>query len=179
MLYEGYSPISQTISELTANGAPSELAARILSGFFGLFVTMFAVSLFIFFRKKINKIFTAGLLLFIIMNFISAVAFQIFPLPPTGITGNFQDTMHKSFAGIVVVLSIVSLIMLAIGFIKSKRHKLMEYLAIGTLVVMAIGSVLSGAIPSILGIGERICIYALQLYTVALAVFMLKYREMI
>jgi hypothetical protein len=112
------------------------------------------------------------------MQIASAIGFTAFPLSEAGYANTFQDTMHLVFTIIVVILSIVALTLLAIGLIRSKQHKIMGFLAIGTLALMALGAILSGAVPSILGLMERLSIYSLQIYTVFLSVFLLKYKNL-
>jgi predicted membrane channel-forming protein YqfA (hemolysin III family) len=112
------------------------------------------------------------------MQLSSAIGYTAFPLSEAGYANTFQDTMHIVITIIVVVLSIVALILLSIGFIRNGRYKIMGFLAIGTLVLMALGAILSGAVPSILGLMERLSIYSLQIYTVFLSVFLLKYKNL-
>lgn len=177
LLYVGYNPVKQAISDLTAIGAPSELAARILSGIYGVFIMAFSICFYIFFRRKLNRIFSLGALFLLIMNVVSAIGYTAFPLSEAGFADTFQDTMHLVVTVLVVVLSIVALILLAIGFIKSKRYKIWGFIAIATLILMATGSILSGAAPAILGFAERISLYSLQIFTAILSLFMLRYKE--
>jgi hypothetical membrane protein len=177
ILYAGYSPITQAVSDLTANGAPSEIAARTLSGIYGVFVVTFSLAFYIFFRGKLNPIFSLGALLFLIMQISSAVGYTAFPLSGAGYKGSFQDVMHIVTTVVVVVLGILALILLAIGFIKNKEHKILGLLAIATLFLMMTGAILSGAVPEIFGIAERITLYSLHAYIVILAVFLLGYKN--
>lgn len=85
--------------------------------------------------------------------------------------------MHIIVTVVVVVLSIAALVLFAIGFIRYKKQKWMGYSAIATLVLMMAGSILLGAVPAILGIGERINIYSLQVFTMLLAVFLIRYNN--
>lgn len=177
LLYEGYNPVTQAISDLTAKGAPSKMVAGILTAFYGAFLFLFNLAFYLFFRKKINRIFSLGALSFIIMNLVSTVGYTLFPLSEAGYANTFQDIMHVAVTVLVVVLSITSLVLLAIGFFKSGKYKLMGILAIATLFFMMLGSILTGAATSILGIAERISIYSLHLYILALAIWLLKYKE--
>lgn len=176
-LYSGYSPIKQAISDLTADGAPSKFVAGILTDFYGVFLIVFSAAFYIFFRKKINLFFSLGAIFLFIMNVVSVVGFKLFPLSKAGYANTFQDRMHLVTTVIVVVLSIISLIMFAIGFIKNKKYKLLGYIAIITLFLMMTGSVLSGAVPAILGLAERLSIYSLHIYILLLAIFMLRFKE--
>ena len=176
ILYSGYDPVKQAISDLTAGGSPAELPARILSGFYGLFAIAFAVAFYLFFGKKLGCAFSIGAVLWIAMNAVSAIGYTLFPLSEGG-KNSFQDVMHLLTTGLVVALSIASLILFAIGFLRTGKYKTLGYVTIGTLVLMASGSILSGAAPSIMGIGERICIYALQSFAIVLAIFMLKHTK--
>ena len=177
ILYESYNPVTQTISDLTADGAQSQTAATVFSVLYGVFTTFFALAFYILFRKKINRIFSLGALLFFVMNFVSVVGYAFFPLSEVGGGKAFQDTMHIIITGVVVALSIASFILLAIGFIKTKKYKAMGILAIITLALMMVGSITSGAVASILGLAERVIIYSLQLYILTLSIWMLKYKE--
>lgn len=77
ILYDGYNPVSQAISDLTANGVPSEIAARVLSGLYGVFNVAFLLAFYVYFRKKINRVFTLAALLFFIMGATSAIGYTI------------------------------------------------------------------------------------------------------
>ena len=176
ILYNGYNPLTQAVSDLTANGAPSATAARILSGLYSVFVVAFSVAFYIFFRKRINSLITLGALFFLLMHLTSAIGYTAFPLSGAGFNNTFQDRMHLAVTAIVVVLGISALLLLATGFIKSKTHKLAGYLAIATLLLMMSGAIVSGAVPAIFGLAERITLYSLHIYIVILAIFMLKYK---
>ena len=58
----------------------------------------------------------AGVYLFAIMEWVSAIGYRMFPLSDSGYAGAFQDVMHMVVTALVVLLSIVavSLIFLAL-----------------------------------------------------------------
>ena len=173
ILYEGYDPITQAVSDLTATGQTSKLAAGILTNIYGFFVTTFSIAFYMYFRNKINRVFSIGAILFIAMN-VSSLGYAVFPLSDAGAMGtSFQDIMHLVVTVFVVLFGIAFLVLFAIGFLR-KKHKVMGYLAIGTLVLMMMGSIMTGAIPAIFGLAERISIYSLHIYIAILAIFMLR-----
>ena len=170
--YPGYNWQAQAVSDLTATDAPSFAVAHGLSAVYGIFSCLCGVMLCILAKNFKKKSLRLGIYLFTIMNFISAIGYSLFPLSGAGYDGSFQSFMHVYIiTTLVVLLSIVSLILIAVGAMKEK-HKALGILAIVALVLMFIGAVGSQNMPKeIFGIIERFSTYSAVVFTAILGVF--------
>jgi len=71
MYYNGYDPLSQAISDLTALNSPSKNIASIFSFIYGVFNVIFVIGFYNYFKGKINRIVTFGSGIFCTMVLIS------------------------------------------------------------------------------------------------------------
>jgi hypothetical protein len=159
--YQGYNPLSQAISDLTADDSPVKHITRIFSNLYG-FLSVIVVIGFILFRKEFKrKIVRLGILLFSIMMIVSAVGYALFPLSEAGLAQSFQDIMHMVVTIIVVSLTIISLILLAIGF-KYKVYRAITITGFMLLMLSSLSMPLVG--PNYFGVMERVNVYTVVLY---------------
>jgi hypothetical protein len=112
IFYEGYNPLAQAISDLTASNLPSKNIAKTFSTLYGICAVTFSLGFFAYFKNKINKVVTVSSFIFFGMNTISFFGYTFFPLSEVGYADTFQDKMHIIVTVFVVVLAIVSLILL-------------------------------------------------------------------
>lgn len=171
MNYPGYRWMSQAVSDLTATDAPSFALASGLSSVYGilscvccLFVCVLAVDT--------NKPMKLGIALFTGMNFVSAAGYSLFPLSGAGYDGSVQSFMHVYVVTTaVVLLSIVSLVLMAVGAFRGKR-KLLGALAAAALLCMFVGAVGSANVPrEYFGLVERFSTYSAVVFTAILGIF--------
>ena len=171
MNYPGYQWMSQAVSDLTATDAPSYTIASGFSNVYGimsvvccLFVCVLAQN-----RHRLTRI---GVSLFAVMEFISAVGYSLFPLSGAGYDGTVQSFIHVYIVTTaVVLLSIVSLILIAVGSFKDHR-KALGVCALAALVLMFVGAVGSGAAPKeCFGVVERFSTYSAVVFCAILGVF--------
>ena len=168
--YPGYNPAAQAVSDLTATDAPSFVIANGLSSIYGIFACLCSALVCVLVKNE-RKTLRLGVYLFAAMNFVSAVGYSLFPLSSSGYDGSVQSFIHVYVITILVVLlSIVSLILIAVGAMK--KHRLLGVLAIVTLVLMFVGAVGSGNVPKeIFGIFERFSTYSAVVFTGILGIF--------
>ena len=69
--------------------------------------------------QKIRRL-RAGVYLFAIMEWVSAIGYRMFPLSDSGYAGAFQNMMHMVVTALVVLLSIVSLSVIVSAGLKDK-----------------------------------------------------------
>lgn len=169
--YPGYDWTSQAVSDLTATDSPVYVTAHGFSVVYGIFSCLCSALVCILVKNE-RKSLRIGIYLYAIMNFISAIGYTLFPLSSAGYDGSVQSFIHVYIlTAVVVLLSIVSLITIAIGAFKSKK-KLLGALAITALVLMSIGAAGSGAAPKeIFGILERFSTYSAVIFTAVLGVY--------
>jgi hypothetical membrane protein len=176
IFYKGYNPFAQAISDLTALNSLSRNIAKVFSTFYGICAVMFSIGLFAYFKSKINKAVTVSLLIFCVMNVISFFRYTFFPLSESGYANTFQDKMHIIVTVLVVLLTIVSLILFAIGFLRTKEHKRIGVISLSTLLLLIIGAMLINLLPKeYFGIAERVNVYSIVIFTGVLAVWMKRY----
>ncbi|MCQ2570765.1 MAG: DUF998 domain-containing protein [Candidatus Saccharibacteria bacterium] len=172
MNYPGYNFMSQAVSDLTATDAPSFITASGYVTIYKILNCLCCALVCILIKKETKKIFRIGVYLFSIMNFISAIGYALFPLSSSGFDGSFQTIMHVYvITTIVVLLSIISLIFIAIGSFKSNK-RFLGLLAIASLVLMFIGAVGSANVPKeIFGLIERFSTYSAVIFTGILGMY--------
>ena len=174
MNYPGYNWMSQAVSDLTATDAPSFVVASGYVTVYKIFNCLCCALLCILIRNESKKILRLGVYLFSIMNFISAIGYALFPLSSSGYDGSVQSFIHVYIlTTLVVILSIISLILIAVGSLKGKdKHKLLGILAIVSLIFMFVGVVASQNVDkSIFGIFERFSTYIVVIFTGILGLY--------
>jgi len=175
MFYEGYNPLAQAVSDLTASNSPSKNIARVFSALYGICAVAFSFGFFAYLKNKINKTVTASSLIFCTMNIISFLGYTFFPLSESGYAGTFQDKMHMVVTVLVVLLTIASLVLYTIGFFKTKEHKSLGIISIITLLILMAGAMLINIMPKeYFGVAERINVYAIIIFTGILSLWMRK-----
>jgi len=174
--YEGYNPMAQAISDLTASNSPSKNIARIFSMFYGIFTVIFSTCFFAYFKQRINKCVTLGAGFFCVMTIVSFLGYTFFPLSESGYAGTFQDVMHMAVTVAVVVLTVISLILLMIGFFKTQNIKYLGIISLCVFLLLLTGAMLINILPKeLFGIAERVNVYSIVIYTGILSVWMNKY----
>lgn len=178
MNYPGYNWMSQAVSDLTSTDAPSFVVASGFVTVYKILNCLCCALLCILIRNEDKKTLRLGVYMFSIMNFISAIGYALFPLSSAGYDGSMQSFIHVYIlTTLVVILSIISLVLIAIGSFKSK-YKLLGILAIVSLVLMFIGAVGSANVPKdIFGVIERFSTYSAVIFTGILGIFGFKKIE--
>ena len=112
-------------------------------------------------QGRTTKLLRVGIYIFTVMEWISAVAFTVFPLSDSGYAGTFQDQMHIFSTVMVVVLSIVSLVMIILAGVKDKSCRSYGICAGIALGMMLVGALGMNVIPkAYFGIVERFSVFA-------------------
>lgn len=170
--YPGYNWTSQAVSDLTATDAPSFVIASGFVTVYKILNCLCCALLCVLTGNERKKPLRLGVYLFAIMNFISAIGYALFPLSSAGYDGSPQSFVHVYvLTALVVLLSIVSLVLIAVGALKS-RYRLLGALAIFALAWMFVGAVGSGSVPKeIFGIFERFSTYSAVVFTGVLGMF--------
>ena len=174
--YNGYDPLSQAISDLTALNSPSKKIASIFSFIYGVFNIIFVIGFYKFFKGKINKTISFGSGVFCIMALISFLGYTFFPLSEAGYAGTFQDKMHIFVTIAVVVFTIITIILFSIGFLKTKNYKYIGIISIIAFIFLITGAILINILPNeYFGVAERINVYTVIVYTGILSLWMNRY----
>lgn len=174
MFYPGYDWKSQAVSDLTAINSPSFIVASGLSSVYALFACLNCVLVCLIIQKKGNKIFRAGIYIFALMNWVSAIGYSLFPLSDKGFAGTLQDIIHVYVITIlVVILSILSLLLIIIGGLRTqKKYKSLSLCAAITLICMFIGPIGMIIVPmEYFGIVERFSVYSVVIFNGILGLY--------
>ena len=164
LAYPGYDWMSQAVSDLSADTAPSRVLWSQLGALYmpcGIVcVTMCCVTI----KDHYSRVVRAGIYLFALMNWISTVGYTMFPLTQAGISGQFQDVMHLIVTAAVVLLSSASLTLIAYGGLRQKSCP--------ALCLMIAGAVGTAVLPhAYFGIPERFSVFACSGFTAVLGIF--------
>lgn len=103
----------------------------------------------------------AGVYLFAIMEWVSAIGYRMFPLSDSGYAGAFQDVMHMVVTTLVVLLSIVSLSVIVSAGLKDKSCRFYGVCAAIALGMMIVGAMGMKIVPAqYFGVVERFSVFA-------------------
>jgi len=181
MQWEGYSSASQTISELSAIGAPTRPLWVSLGIAYTLLVTAFGWGVWGATRRNRPLRVVGGLMM---LYGVSGFGWPFAPMHQRAVLaaggGTLSDTMHLVFGAVTSLLMLVAMGLGAAAF--GKRFRLYS---IATMVILIVFSALTGVdgprvaanLPTPwVGVWERIFIGVFLLWVVVLAVAVLRVR---
>lgn len=173
MNYPGYNSFSQAMSDLTATDAPSYIIASSFVTVYSIFSCLCCSLVSILIQREKSKLLRIGVYLFTIMNFVSAVGYSLFPLSSSGFDHSVQSMIHVGVTGLVVLLSIISLILIAIGSFKdNNKHRYLGVLALLALFFMFVGAIGSAVVPKeYFGLLERFSTYSAVVFNGILGIY--------
>jgi hypothetical protein len=179
----GYSHISDTVSELFSPGSPNKLLLDILYTTFAILLILFGIGILQFVRKIKPSVRTGmiGAFLFIAMGFVSVATATIFPQDAWGSTPTFAGEMHIRLSGVIGLLSVFSMLLMGIWFIRAEIFPgfgIYSFITIG-LVIISTGFYAANIGSPIMGLTERITALVGFQWTFMLALWMfLKYEQL-
>lgn len=156
LAYPGYDWMTMAVSELSAVGAPSRELAAQLNSLFGPcgIVSVMAVCVAVA-GCRTGKL-RLGVYCFAAMEWLCMVGYSCFPWVSEADHLIFQNVMHLAITVLVVLLSIVSLVLIAVSARKENLRSLGIWAGI-CLAAMLVGAVGTNALPqSVFGIFERL-----------------------
>lgn len=178
LAYPGYDWMAQAVSDLSAANAPSLALWNRLSAPYSVCEVVCATIVCIGCQKQKSKRLRAGIYLFAIMEWISAIGYRMFPLSESGYAGEFQDVMHMAVTALVVLLSIASLVLIIIagaGDASLRSYAVCAGIALGMMLVGALGMKI---VPvRYFGVVERFSVFAATGFNAALGIHLYCSRE--
>lgn len=169
--YPGYNSMAQAVSDLSAANAPSLALWNQLTALYNVCEVVCATVVCIGIQGQKSKLLRAGVYLFAIMEWVSAVGYRMFPLSDSGYAGAFQDTMHIAVTAVVVLLSIVSLAIIIVAGIKDRSCISYAICAAIALSMMLVGALGMKIVPAeYFGIVERFSVFAATGFNAALGI---------
>ena len=178
LAYEGYNWLSQAVSDLSAEDAPSRRLWEQLAAFYNVcsVVCTTCVSVYISGNKTGTRLFRAGVYLFTVMDWISNIGYKMFPLTDSGKNiDTFQEIMHIAVTAAVVLLSIVSLLLIIIAGFKKAGIRSLGVWAASALGMMFVGAIGQAVVPKeYFGVVERFSVFAAVGFDAVLGVYLFR-----
>lgn len=174
-LCSDYDPIRQTVSELTASGAPNAQFLRIFTNLYAIFALIFAITLYFIFRKaKVNRVAQTGAVLLFIMEITTFIGYYLFALDIGKDMLSFSNLVYMTVTIVVVICTVSFAFFTGVGLRKSVGYKgigsFVFYYAFvltifGTLTSIMImrGMLLAGMMERINIFSLMICIFVLSI----------------
>lgn len=178
IITHGFNPIRNAVSELTQAGSENAILLSTLFFIAASMLVVFAIGIVIHYNFALSKLMFLGGIFIMLLGIFSALSGTIFPMDPFDTEATFPGTMHIVLTGLNIVLIILAIPMIGIGLYREKKWKSFRLYSIITVLIMATcggaTSVLMMNDIELLGLFERITIYAYQLWIVILAVLLMK-----
>ena len=171
LAYPGYDWLSQAVSDLSADNAPSLALWNRLTALYNVCEVVCVTVVCIGISGQKTKLLRIGIYLFAVMEWISAIGYRAFPLSSSGYAGAFQDVMHIFITAAVVFLSIASLTIIIIAGAKNKDCRSYGICAAVALAMMLIGALGMKIVPTAyFGVVERFSVFAATGFNMALGI---------
>lgn len=173
LAYPGYDWLSMAVSDLSADGAPSQALAEQLNALFGPCGIVSVMAVCVAVRRFGRKAFRLGIYFFAAMEWITVVGYKMFPLSQGEDMAAFQNIMHIVVTALVVLFSVVSLVLIAIG--GRKTIPSLSIWAVVCFAAMLIGAIGTGVMPkAVFGLFERFSTFSAVIFNAVLGVYLLK-----
>ena len=169
LAYPGYNWMAQAVSDLSAADAPSLALWNRLSALYHVCEVVCVTVVCLGMQGRKSRLLRTGIALFAVMEWVSAVGYQMFPLSTGGYAGEFQDVMHMAVTAAVVLLSIVSLTLILLAGIRCRDCRSYGICAGIALAMMLVGAVGMKLVPAAyFGVVERFSVFAATGFNAAL-----------
>lgn len=172
LAYPGYDWMSMAVSDLNAEGAPSQALANQLNALFGPCGLVSIMAVCIVAAGGQSKVLKAGIYCYAAMEWTCNVGYELFPWVKDAVSTNPQNIMHLVVTVLVVVLSLVALVLVAIGAGK-EQMKALKIWAIVCLAAMLIGPMGTALLPkAVFGLFERFSTFSAVVFNAVLGVWL-------
>ncbi len=173
--YPGYDWLSQAVSDLSAQDAPSRALWYQLVSLNDLCAIAVLMLCCVYIQGRLSRALRLGIYFYTAMFWVSSVGYVFFPLTSSGFAGTAQDVMHLVLTGVVVLLSIVSMVLLIIGGLRQRTLPSLALWAAVTLILMFTGAIGTGAAPkAYFGLFERFSVLSSMGFTAVLGVYLMR-----
>lgn len=174
LAYPGYDWLSMAVSDLSAKGAPSEELAGQLNALFGPCGLVSIMAVCVGAAGCKSKALKYGIYFFAAMEWVCNVGYDLFPWVQDAPPSNPQNIMHLVVTILVVVFSLLSLVLVAIGAGK-EQIKSLRIWAIICLVAMIIGPIGTSILPkAVFGLFERFSTFSAVVFNGVLGIYLMK-----
>lgn len=174
LAYPGYDWLRMAVSDLSAVGAPSAALANRLNALFapcGIVSIMAVCASMESVREKRLRL---GIYFFCAMEWVCNVGYELFPWVSGADGANLQNILHLLVTALVVVFSLASLILIALGA-RNGNQKALSVWAVLCLAMMLLGAVGTGVMPkAVFGLFERFSTFSAVLFNAILGVYLFR-----
>ena len=175
LAYPDYDWKSMAVSDLSAEGAPSKTLAHQLNSLYGPCAIVSIMAICVFIGSCPSKLVKFSIYSFALMEWISEIGYSMFPWMKDASISHPQNIMHFIVTILIVILSLDSLILMAIGARKVEKISSLSVWAIFCLIAMLIGPIGTGVLPkSVFGIFERFSTFSVVIYNAILGIYLMK-----
>ena len=170
--YPGYDWLSSALSDLCAPAAPSLSVANRLNALFGPCGVVSATAVWVASARNRSKLLKSGVSSFLIMEWVCYVGYELFPWVSGESASSFGNIMHLIVTVAVVVLSILSMVLIALSGRKSGIPSISVW-ALSALLTMTIGAIGSGLMPkAVFGLFERFSTFSTVIFNAILGLYL-------
>lgn len=174
LAYPGYDWLSMAVSDLCAEGAPSAALAERLNALFGPCAVVSVMAVCVASAGCRSKLLRAEVGCFVAMEWVTVIGYKLFPLAQRTDAAAFRNAMHIAVTAMVVLLSVVSLVLIAIGAGKELLPALGAW-AVVCLAAMLLGALGTGIMPkAVFGLFERFSMFSAVVFNAVLGIYLLK-----
>lgn len=170
--YPGYDWLSSAVSDLCATDAPSLSVANRLNALFGPCGVVSATAVWVASARNRSKLLKSGLSLFLIMEWVCYVGYELFPWISGDSSSSFGNIMHLLVTVLVVLFSILSMVLIALSGRNSGIPSLSAW-ALSALIMMTLGAIGTGVMPkAVFGLFERFSTFSTVIFNAILGLYL-------
>lgn len=174
--YPGYDWLSMAVSDLCAEGAPSEALAARLNALFGPCALVSIMAVCVGAAGCSSRTLKLGIYCFAAMEWVCNVGYDLFPWVSDAPSLDLQNVMHLGVTILVAALSLAALVLVVIGAGK-ERLKALRIWAIVCLAAMMVGPIGTALLPkAVFGLFERFSTFSAVVFNAVLGIYLMKGR---
>lgn len=172
LAYPGYDWMRMAVSDLSAEGAPSQALAGQLNALFGPCAVVSIMAVCVGTAGVQSRLLRIGIYLFAVMEWLCCAGYTCFPWVAEADASNFQNRMHLAVTVLVVVFSLAGLLLIGIGAKKEGMNTLSLW-AFAALAAMLVGPMGTAFLPkAVFGLFERFSTFSAVIFNAVLGMYL-------
>lgn len=176
LAFPGYDWLSMAVSDLSAEGAPSQALAGQLNALFGPCGLVCIMAVCVGIAGCRSRALRAGIYAFAAMEWVCNVGYDLFPWVSSAPASHPQNMLHLAVTALVVAFSLAALVLVAIGAGRAHIPSLRTW-AIACLAAMIAGPIGTAILPkAVFGLFERFSTFSAVVFNAVLGVCLLRGR---
>lgn len=176
LAYPGYDWLRMAVSELSADGAPSQTLAHQLNALYGPCGLVSITAVCVGVAGCRSGVLKLGIYVFAAMEWVCSVGYDLFPWVSSAPASDPRNVLHLGVTAAVVVLSLASLVLVAAGAAKEPLPSLKRW-ALLCLAAMLAGPFGTALLPrAVFGLFERFSTFSAVVFNAVLGISLMKGR---